>query len=331
MQMSKYNKIPKVELHLHLDCSLSFEVVNRINPLIDIDEYKSSFQAQPNSNSLNDYISCADRAIELMQTRENIELVVEDLFRQLKKENVIYVEIRFAPLLHCTKDLDENLVVEIICNKAEIESKKNDISYGLILCTLRHYTMKESIKTVKLVNQYKDKGVVGFDIAADEAGYPLDNHIEAFNYAKSKGLNITAHAGEAKGPESIWESIKKLHTKRIGHGVRCIEDPELVSYLNENDYHLEISLTSNIKTRTYKTYKEHPLNQIYNSSISLSLNTDGRAISNTDLSSEYKIAEEIFGWTINEIKTCNLEAIKHSFTSSSTKSKLKEKVINFNY
>ncbi len=331
MQMSKYNKIPKVELHLHLDCSLSFEVVNRINPLIDIDEYKSSFQAKPNSNSLNDYISCADRAIELMQTRENIELVVEDLFRQLKKENVIYVEIRFAPLLHCTKDLDENMVVEIICNKAEIESKKNDISYGLILCTLRHYTMKESIKTVKLVNQYKDKGVVGFDIAADEAGYPLDNHIKAFNYAKSKGLNITAHAGEAKGPESIWESIKKLHTKRIGHGVRCIEDPELVSYLNENDYHLEISLTSNIKTRTYKTYKEHPLNQIYNSSISLSLNTDGRAISNTDLSSEYKIAEEIFGWTINEIKTCNLEAIKHSFTSSSTKSKLKEKVINFNY
>ena len=331
MQMSKYNKIPKVELHLHLDCSLSFDVVNRINPLIEIDEYKSSFQAKPNSSSLNDYINCADRAIELMQTRENLELVVEDLFKQLKKENVIYAEIRFAPLLHCEQGLDENMVVEIVCNKAKIESKKNNIAYGLILCTLRHYSKKQSLKTVRLVNQYKNNGVVGFDIAADEAGYPLDNHIEAFNYAKSNGLNITAHAGEAKGPESIWESIKKLHTKRIGHGVRCVEDLELVSYLSENDYHLEISLTSNIKTRTYKTFEDHPLNNIYNSSISISLNTDGRTISNTDLSLEYKIAEEKFGWTIDKIKKCNLEAIKHSFTSSSNKSKLIEKIINFNY
>ena len=331
MQMSKYNKIPKVELHLHLDCSLSFDVVNRINPLIEIDEYRSSFQAKPNSSSLNDYINCADRAIELMQTRENLELVVEDLFKQLKKENVIYAEIRFAPLLHCSQNLDENKVVEIICNKAKIESEKNDINYGLILCTLRHYSKKQSLKTVRLVNQYKNNGVVGFDIAADEAGYPLDNHIEAFNYAKSNGLNITAHAGEAKGPESIWESIKKLHTKRIGHGVRCVEDLELVSYLSKNDYHLEISLTSNIKTRTYKTFEEHPLNKIYNSSISISLNTDGRTISNTDLSLEYKIAEEKFGWTIDKIKKCNLEAIKHSFTSSSNKSKLIEKIINFNY
>lgn len=331
MQMSKYNKIPKVELHLHLDCSLSFDVVNRINPLIEIDEYRSSFQAKPNSSSLNDYINCADRAIELMQTRENLELVVEDLFKQLKKENVIYAEIRFAPLLHCSQNLDENKVVEIICNKAKIESEKNDINYGLILCTLRHYSKKQSLKTVRLVNQYKNNGVVGFDIAADEAGYPLDNHIEAFNYAKSNGLNITAHAGEAKGPESIWESIKKLHTKRIGHGVRCVEDLELVSYLSENDYHLEISLTSNIKTRTYNTFEEHPLNKIYNSSISISLNTDGRTISNTDLSLEYKIAEEKFGWTIDKIKKCNLEAIKHSFTSSSNKSKLIEKIINFNY
>ena len=331
MQMSKFNKTPKVELHLHLDCSLSFDVVNRINPLIEIDEYRSSFQAKPNSSSLNDYINCADRAIELMQTRENLELVVEDLFKQLKKENVIYAEIRFAPLLHCSQNLDENKVVEIICNKAKIESEKNDINYGLILCTLRHYSKKQSLKTVRLVNQYKNNGVVGFDIAADEAGYPLDNHIEAFNYAKSNGLNITAHAGEAKGPESIWESIKKLHTKRIGHGVRCVEDLELVSYLSENDYHLEISLTSNIKTRTYKTFEEHPLNKIYNSSISISLNTDGRTISNTDLSLEYKIAEEKFGWTIDKIKKCNLEAIKHSFTSSSNKSKLIEKIINFNY
>ena len=326
MNINKYKNIPKVELHVHLDCSLSFSVVNRIDPKIDIEEYKSSFQAGSTCSSLNHYISCADRAIELMQSKENLELVVEDLFQQLKKDNVIYVEIRFAPLLHCSKGLNERDVVEIICKSAYSESKKNDIECGLILCTLRHYSKEQSLKTVTLVKEFYKKGVVGFDIAADEAGYPIDNHIEAFNYAKSNNLNITAHAGEAKGPESIWESIDKLHAKRIGHGVRCIEDPKLMNYLIQNDYHLEICLSSNIKTKTFDSFDDHPVNKIYNSSISMSLNTDGRAISVTDLAKEYSIAYKKFNWDFEKIKNCNLQAIKHAFTSNTIKKKIIERL-----
>ena len=326
MNINKYKNIPKVELHVHLDCSLSFSVVNRIDPKIDIEEYKSSFQAGSTCSSLNHYISCADRAIELMQSKENLELVVEDLFQQLKKDNVIYVEIRFAPLLHCSKGLNERDVVEIICKSAYSESKKNDIECGLILCTLRHYSKEQSLKTVTLVKEFYKKGVVGFDIAADEAGYPIDNHIEAFNYAKSNNLNITAHAGEAKGPESIWESIDKLHAKRIGHGVRCIEDPKLMNYLSENDYHLEICLSSNIKTKTFDSFDDHPVNKIYNSSISMSLNTDGRAISVTELAKEYSIADKKFNWDFEKIKNCNLQAIKHAFTSNTIKKKIIERL-----
>ena len=326
MNINKYKNIPKVELHVHLDCSLSFSVVNRIDPKIDIEEYKSSFQAGSTCSSLNHYISCADRAIELMQSKENLELVVEDLFQQLKKDNVIYVEIRFAPLLHCSKGLNERDVVEIICKSAYSESKKNDIECGLILCTLRHYSKEQSLKTVTLVKEFYKKGVVGFDIAADEAGYPIDNHIEAFNYAKSNNLNITAHAGEAKGPESIWESIDKLHAKRIGHGVRCIEDPKLMNYLIQNDYHLEICLSSNIKTKTFDSFDDHPVNKIYNSSISMSLNTDGRAISVTDLAKEYSIADKKFNWDFEKIKKCNLQAIKHAFTSNTIKKKIIERL-----
>ena len=326
MNINKYKNIPKVELHVHLDCSLSFSVVNRIDPKIDIEEYKSSFQAGSTCSSLNHYISCADRAIELMQSKENLELVVEDLFQQLKNDNVIYVEIRFAPLLHCSKGLNERDVVEIICKSAYSESKKNDIECGLILCTLRHYSKEQSLKTVTLVKEFYKKGVVGFDIAADEAGYPIDNHIEAFNYAKSNNLNITAHAGEAKGPESIWESIDKLHAKRIGHGVRCIEDPKLMNYLIQNDYHLEICLSSNIKTKTFDSFDDHPVNKIYNSSISMSLNTDGRAISVTDLAKEYSIAYKKFNWDFEKIKNCNLQAIKHAFTSNTIKKKIIERL-----
>ena len=107
------------------------------------------------------------------------------------------------------------------------------------------------------VEEFKGNGVVGFDIAADEAGYPLDNHIDAFNYAKQNNINCTAHAGEAKGPESIWETIDKLKVKRIGHGVKCIKDPKLVRVLSENNYHLEVCVSSNIKTKTFNKYCKH--------------------------------------------------------------------------
>ena len=323
MQANEFKTIPKIELHLHLDCSLSFKVVQKIDENIDFDEYQSSFQASSNCSSLKDYISCADRAIALMQTKENLELVVEDLFEQLYDDNVIYAEIRFAPLLHCEKNLNAKEVIEIICNSSLLNSRKYNIDYGLILCTLRHYTESESLQTVKLVKEFFHKGVVGFDIAADEAGYPIDKHIKAFNYAKNNNLNVTAHAGEAKGPESIWETINEFHTKRIGHGVRCVEDKKLVSYLAENNYHLEICLTSNIKTNTFDTYDDHPLNEIFDSSISLSINTDGRAISKIDLSKEYEILYDKFNWSIEKILKCNLNAIEHSFTSKKIKEKLR--------
>ena len=330
MQVRKFKKIPKIELHLHLDCSLSYDVVKKIDSRIDFDEYKSSFQAGASCSSLKDYISCADRAIELMQTKENLEFVVEDLFDQLNDDNVIYAEIRFAPLLHCEKGLEAEKVVEIISKSASIQSKKHKIDYGLILCTLRHYSEEESLKTVKLVNEFSEKGVVGFDIAADEAGYPIDNHIKAFNYAKNNNLNITAHAGEAKGPESIWETINELHVKRIGHGVRCLEDKNLVKFLAENDYHLEICLTSNIKTNTFDFFKNHPINNIHDSSISLSINTDGRTISNTNLFQEYIILSNEFNWSVEKIIECNLNAIEHSFTTNETKEKLR-KLVNASF
>ena len=329
MQVSKFKNLPKIELHLHLDCSLSYDVVKKIDPTVDLNQYKSSFQAGQGCSSLKDYIKCADNAIELMQTKENLEFIVEDLFKQLHEDNVIYVEIRFAPLLHCEGELNAEKVVETICNSASIQAKKYNIDYGLILCTLRHYSEEESLKTVKLVDQFSKNGVVGFDIAADEAGYPIDNHIKAFAYAKNNNLNITAHAGEAKGSESIWETINKLYAKRIGHGVRCLEDKKLVKFLSDNNYHLEICLTSNIMTNTFNSFVDHPINEIYDSSISLSINTDGRTISNTSLSKEYAIAHNELNWSVEKIIQSNLYAVEHSFTSNEIKEKLRKQLKSF--
>ena len=326
MSVKDLKNLPKIELHLHLDCCLSFDVVKKINPEIDIQTFNKNFKASSSCSSVKEYIKCAEFAVDLMQDENSIKLVVEDLFKQLKAENVIYVEIRFAPLLHCRNKLSPSDVVETINNASKKCSEKYGIHYGLILCTLRHFDEMQSMETVRLVEKFKNSGVFALDIAADEAGHSLDNHISAFNYANDSNIKSTAHAGEAKGPESIRETLKRLKVKRVGHGVRCVEDKDLMKHLSNKDIHLEICLTSNTKTATFKSITLHPVDEIFKSNISISLSTDGRTISNIDLTSEYELVMNKFGWDINDIKKTNLDAISHSFTTAEIKKELTKKI-----
>lgn len=314
--------MPKVELHLHLDCSLSYEVVKRIRPDITFDDYRHDFIAPEHCTDLADYIARASSAIEIMQTREQLRLVTLDLIDQLKKDQVIYAEIRYAPLQHTNRGLFAQEVVKIVSDAAYQGSKDSGIKIGIILCTLRHFTQQESMSTVKLVEQFSGSNVVGFDIAGDEAGYPVEAHIKAFAYALDKGIPCTAHAGEASGPQSVWETLHHFHPSRIGHGVRSIEDPRLIEYLKRNKIHLEICPSSNIHTNIYQSIEEHPVNRFYKEEVSFSINTDGRSLSNTSLFEEYRKIYEIFGWELEQYYRCNREAISHAFCSELEKSTL---------
>ncbi|MCH7523917.1 MAG: adenosine deaminase [Bacteroidetes bacterium] len=318
-----YSKLPKVELHLHLDCSLSYDVVKQLNPTVTIEKYEQSFIAPSKCTDLADYIKRSIKSFELMQTKEQLRLVTLDLFKQLKEDNVVYAEIRFAPLLHTAKALSPEQVVEEV-NKATNEGiEKYGIDAGIILCTLRHYSEEQSLRTVKLVDTYKGTHIVGFDIAADEVGFPIDNHIKAFQFAKINGIKCTAHAGEAKGPESVWETLENFHPSRIGHGVRSAEDDDLLAFLKAKNIHLEVCPTSNIQVNVFDKIEDHSANKIYNSGVSMSINTDCRTISNTTLNKEYHIMEQIFNWDRKYFKKCNLEAIKHSFATEEIKKKIK--------
>ena len=318
-----FDKNKKVELHIHLDCSLSYDVVKKINPKITKDEYTNEFIGTKCS-CLKDYIKCADRAVDLMQTKKELELVTSDLFKQLKKDNVIYAEIRFAPLLHLDKGLSSYEVVKIVSKISKEESKKTGIKVGLILCTLRHFREDQAMETVKLVNDFKDSNVIGFDIAADEAGFTLENHIKAFEFAKKNNISCTAHAGEALGAESVLETLDKLMPKRIGHGVRSIEDPILIDRIKKQNIHLEICPTSNIVTKVYKDYLSHSVDELYKKELSISINSDGRTISDTNLNKEYALLSEHFNWNDNHFLNCNISAIKASFASE----KLKRELLN---
>lgn len=317
-----YTKLPKVELHLHLDCSLSYDVVKQLNPSITEKEYSDSFIAPPKCTDLADYIKRAIKGFELMQTKEQLRLVTLDLFKQLKADNVVYAEFRFAPLQHIYKGLTPEEVVQIV-NEATTEGIKTyGVDAGIILCTLRHYTEEQSMQTVALAKQFKGTNVVGFDIAADEAGFPITNHIKAFQFANDNQIACTAHAGEAKGAESVWETLQNFHPSRIGHGVRSAEDTSLLHFLKEHNIHLEVCPTSNIQTNVFDKIENHTGDKIYQSGVSMSINTDARTISNTTLAKEYGVMEKNFGWDKAHIKKCNLEGIKHSFASDAIKTKI---------
>ncbi|MFC2134169.1 adenosine deaminase [Bacteroidota bacterium] len=318
--------MPKVELHLHLDCSLSYDVVSSIDPSIDKRKYNSRFIAPSKCKDLADFLRCTTPGIGLMQTKKNLELVVDDLFRQLIDENVIYAEIRFAPLLHLEGGLHSEEVVEIVSAAVEKNIDLTGIKAGLILCTLRHYSEDESMRTVKLINKYIDSTpVCGFDLAADEAGFPIDAHVKSFRYAIDNNIPRTAHAGEARGPESVWETLRNLKPSRIGHGVRGIEDPKLIEYLIENSIHLEVCPTCNIQTNIYTDHANHPVDKLYKSGVSVGINTDARTLTNITLTGEYEKLMKSFGWNEEHFIRCNSNALAHSFLPESDKS-----IIRFN-
>ena len=325
--MIDFSRYPKVELHLHLDCSLSYKLVSKINPSITFDQYQTDFIAPGKCPDLADYISRSANAIELMQTKEHLRLATLDVIRQLKEDNVIYAEIRFAPLLHLSGGLTPYEVVDTV-NKAVYEGIQTmGIMVGVILCTLRDFSESQSMETIRLVEEFKGTHIVGFDIAADEAGYPIDNHIKAFTYAKENGIPCTAHAGEAKGAESVWETLSNFQPTRIGHGVRSVEDEKLMDFLRENDIHLEVCPTSNVQTNVVNQIDDHPADLIYKKGVSMSINTDGKALSNVTLSHEYGLLANLFSWEKSHFLKCNLEAIRHAFTSEATKNQLTKKIL----
>jgi adenosine deaminase len=324
--MSLINTLPKVELHLHLDCSLSYEVVKEIDSTVTEQEYLQYYIAPEKCINLADFLRRAVKGFALMQTKEQIQLVVHDLFKQLLADNMLYAEIRFAPLQHLEKGLTVYEVVEAAEQATAEAVMQTGIEARLILCTLRHFTEAQSMETVQLVEKFKGTYVAGFDIAADEAGFPIDNHVAAFNYAKQQSIFCTAHAGEAKGADSVWETLQYFGPSRIGHGVRSIEDKRLVEHLCKNNIHLEICPTCNVLINMYDTYQNHPINELYKAGVSLSVNTDTRTITNMTLNREYQKLQEVFGWKVTDFYNCNVNALNAAFISEELKASLLNKL-----
>jgi adenosine deaminase len=321
-----WQSIPKVELHVHLDCALSYDSASALAAGLTRAEYEAGFCAPEKCRSLPELISPVTRSVALLQDEPALRMVVRDLVAQLVADRVVYAEIRFAPLLHTERGLPPDQVVAIVADELRAATAGHDLEARLLLCTLRHFSQEQSLVTARLAIEHAG-AVVGLDLAGDEGGHPLDAHVAAFALAREHGVSCTAHAGEGAGPDSVRNTVERLRPSRIGHGVRAAEDAELVALLRERGLHLEVCPSSNVQMGLYPDIAAHPIRFLRKQGVSVGVNTDGRTLSRLSLTREYERVAAALGWTESDFQACNLAAIDAAFAPHEVKQRARQRLL----
>ncbi|MCX6134703.1 MAG: adenosine deaminase [Ignavibacteriales bacterium] len=333
----KYTKeflrqVPKVLLHDHLDGGLRPQTVIDLAketkydklPTTDPGELAEWFYRGATRGSLPLFLEGFEHTSGVMQTEESLERVAYEMVEDMKKDGVVYVETRFAPVFHRQKGLHNETVVRSVLKGLERGKSDFGVDYGLILCAMRNMEPHFSDEIAELAVDFRDRGVVGFDLAGEEGGYPPKKHVDAFHYIQRENFNITIHAGEAFGKESIWQAIQWCGAHRIGHATRLIEDMKvkdgevlnmgrLAQYVLDKRLPLEMCLTSNVHTGAVKSIKEHPFGIYYRYKFRVTLNTDDRLMSNITLTDEYQTAADVFDLKLDDLEKLTINAMKSAF------------------
>jgi adenosine deaminase len=315
------HRLPKADLHVHLDGSLRAATMLELAdaagvalPVADapaLAEYMHVRQGR----DLVDYLARFDVTLALMQTEAAIERIAFELAQDAAAENVRYMEVRFCPALNMRGGLSGEAVVEAALSGLRRAEPDHDIETAVIVCGLRNLPVQTSIEMAELAVTFRDRGVVAFDLAGAERGHPPIDHQPAFQIAADANMAITIHAGEAFGPASIHQAIHSCNARRIGHGTRLFEDPDLMRFVNDFRIPLEICLTSNVQTRAAASLGEHPLRMFYDVGLVVTINTDNRLMSATTVTDEYLRAHEALGFGWDELCDITVMGFESAFLS----------------
>ena len=316
---SKLRQLPKAELHCHLDGSVRpatlLELAHeaRVQMPKHTPEELADFMRVDDAQTLEDYLKRFDVTVSVMQSEEALERIAYELAEDAADDGVRYIEVRNAPILNVVQGLTLVQAVEAPLRGLRRAEKDFGIMGRFIICALRHFSPEDSLEMAQLAVEFKNEGVVAFDLAGGEKGNPAARHVAAFNYARQHNLAVTVHAGEGDGAESVREAVHVLGANRIGHGTRLIEDPDLTQYVNDRRIALEICLTSNVQTRVAVSYETHPLREYFDRGLNVTLNTDNRLMSGTTLTDEYVHAAEHLGFTVDELAGIALNGFESAF------------------
>jgi len=326
--------VPKVVLHDHLDGGLRVKTILELAQLhnytslpYDNEEQLGHWFHTAVQGSLEIYLETFAHTVGVMQTPDAIQRVASECAQDLAEDGVVYAEIRFAPELHTAKGLSyreviDNVLLGFAQGEAAAKAAGKTIRVVALLTAMRMADV--SLEIAKLVVEYRDRGVVGFDIAGKEAGYPPTEHIEAFQYLQRNNAHFTIHAGEAFGLKSIWEAIQFCGTERLGHGVRIIDDVtvnpdgtvtlgDLAAYVRDRRIPLELCPKSNVDTGAAASIAEHPIGLLRKLNFRVTLNTDNRLMSDTSMSAEMTSLVEAFDYSLRDLEWLTVNGMKSSF------------------
>ena len=312
--IDRIKKMKKVELHLHLDGSVRIDTAVSLSGKA-IDKVKEEMIAKDKCRDLTEYLTKFDLPISIMQSGDNLVRVASDLVNYLDSENVIYAEVRFAPIFHTREGLSLSEVIEAVL---EGLNSNNNVKTNLILCMMRGMDRDANLSVIEIAEKYLGKGVCAIDLAGDECKYPVSDYKELFEEAKKRNIPFTIHAGESGSASEVRKAIE-MGTVRIGHGVHAIEDESVLDLIKEKNVLLEVCPTSNIQTDVAEEYKDHPVYELYSKGIKLCINTDNATVSNVSISDEYVKLYENFNFSMDDFMLMNKNAIDRAFISQEEK------------
>jgi adenosine deaminase len=328
-------RAPKVLLHDHLDGGLRPETVIDLAqesgyadlPSTDPSALAQWFAEAAYSGSLERYLETFRHTVGVTQTAGALQRVARECAEDLARDGVVYAEVRFAPELHLLRGLTEREVVEAVLagfvqGEERAAEAGHHIRIGVLLTAMR--TATHSRQIAELAVEYRDQGVVGFDIAGAEAGFPPTRHLDAFEYLRKENAHFTIHAGEAFGLPSIWEAIQWCGADRLGHGVRIVDDIEvlpdgterlgrLASYVRDRRIPLEMCPSSNVQTGAAPSIEEHPIGRLRRLGFRVTVNTDNRLMSGTSMTHEMSLLSEAFGYGLKDLEWFTINAMKSAF------------------
>ena len=336
MNALDFRRLPKVLLHEHLDGGLRPKTVIELAkdhdyldlPTDDPDDLAAWFHRGAQRGSLPQYLEGFAHTIAVMQTRDALVRVACEFLEDMAADGVLYAELRFAPVFHTASGLTQDEVVRAVLDGLEYGERKTGVSWGLIICAMRDRT--DSLEAAELAIRWRDHGVVGFDLAGGESGFPAKKHIDAFHAIQRANFYITIHAGEAFGPESIWQALQWCGAHRLGHGTRLRKNIEvlpdgslklgtLAQYIMDRRVPLEMCLSSNIHTGACATFEDHPFALFQQAGFRVFLNTDDRLMSDTEMSKELEIATTTFDLSLPQLEKMTMDAMKSAFAPHKTR------------
>ena len=311
-------RLPKAELHCHLDGSLRPSTLLELADEHDVAlptrtaDALRDYMRVSNAASLEDYLERFEVTLSVMQTADALERISYELAEDAAAEGVRYLEVRFAPVLNVRRGLSLGDVLDASLRGLERATARHRIIPRVIVTALRNMSPDFSRELASLAVAYRDRGVVGFDLAGAERGHPAAQHAAAFRYAREHDLACTCHAGEGDDASSVRQAVHVCGANRIGHATRLVEDESLAQYVNDRRIPLEICLTSNVQTRATARYETHPLRRYFDRGMNVVLNTDNRLMSDTTLTDEYELAATHLGFTFDEL----CEVARNGFASA---------------